>query len=292
MERKIRLLNPDEIEVRVNQVKAKGASALLYKTARVDYEILDETFGSENWQVDYQEIKGNLYCTVSIWDEKKGQWIRKTNCGIESREDGNGNEKKGEASDAVKRAGTVVGIGRELYSSPFIWLTVPTAKDGNKYIISNGTDKEGKPIPSFDKYEVAEIGYDAKRRINALRIVNSRTKETVYTFGIGTTQNAKQAAKTADKAKSKAEPKAETTATDAVPPVEQPVYDFKAAYMAFVQKHGLTQEQFFEWKKKAAADPETHVPSKSLKNFTPDEWRDMLGTMDMLAKAGFFEIVA
>ena len=72
MER-FRLLNPDDIEVKVKQITKNGALALLYKTARVDYEILDETLGADNWQCDYTEIKGNLYCTISIWSPEKGQ---------------------------------------------------------------------------------------------------------------------------------------------------------------------------------------------------------------------------
>lgn len=104
MER-FRLLTADDIEVKVKKVQANGAVLLLYKTARTDMDILDESVGAENWTDDYKEIKGNLYCAISIYEKEKGQWISKWDCGIESREDGDGNEKKGEASDAFKRAG-------------------------------------------------------------------------------------------------------------------------------------------------------------------------------------------
>ena len=116
----MRLLKADEIEVKIKQVKETGLVALLYKTARTDMDILDDTYGAENWQCEYEEIKGNMYCKIGIWSEKRNQWIWKQDCGIESREDGEGNEKKGEASDAFKRAGFKWGIGRELYTSPFI----------------------------------------------------------------------------------------------------------------------------------------------------------------------------
>ena len=56
MNRKFRLLNENDIEVRVKKVTEKGAVALLYKTARVDMDILDETVGPENWTDDYKEI--------------------------------------------------------------------------------------------------------------------------------------------------------------------------------------------------------------------------------------------
>ena len=110
---KIRNLLPEEYECRVNTIKANGLSLLLYKNARTDMNILDEVFGQDNWCDDYKEVKGNLYCGISV--KTKDGWITKWDCGIESR--GNdGNEKKGEASDAFKRAGTKWGIGRELYT--------------------------------------------------------------------------------------------------------------------------------------------------------------------------------
>ena len=111
MEKKIRCLKPNEIEIRVQQVSEKGVQLLLYKDSRCDKRILDETFGINGWKNRYEEIKGNLFCTISIWDDGKKQWIDKSDCGIESN--GNdGNEKKGDASDSFKRAGFNVGIGR------------------------------------------------------------------------------------------------------------------------------------------------------------------------------------
>lgn len=115
-----RELNANEIEVRVGTVKkGVGFSLLLYKNARCDMSILDETFSAFGWQCDYKEVKGNLYCGIGIASDKGYIW--KWDCGIESKEN-EGNEKKGEASDAFKRAGFKWGIGRELYTSPFIWV--------------------------------------------------------------------------------------------------------------------------------------------------------------------------
>ena len=126
-----RLLRADEIEVKIKQVSKNGAVALLYKTARTDMTVLDEVYGAEKWTVDYKEIKGNLYCGIGIYTENTGL-VWKWDCGIESREDGEGNQKKGEASDAFKRAGFKWGIGRELYTAPFMFLSVPTEEDDNK----------------------------------------------------------------------------------------------------------------------------------------------------------------
>lgn len=172
MER-FRLLTADDIEVKVKQVSAKGAVLLLYKTARTDMDILDETVGAENWKDDYKEIKGNLYCAISIYDKEKSEWIEKWDCGIESREDGDGNEKKGEASDAFKRAGFRWGIGRELYTSPFVWVPAENMTI-EQY---NGKHKTN------DRFSVKSISYDANRRVNQLTIVNDKTRKVVYTFG-------------------------------------------------------------------------------------------------------------
>ena len=76
MENKIRALNASEIEVKIKQITDKGAVILLYKTARVDMDILDETFGIGNWQTDYKEIKGNLYCGIGIRTLDK-DWVWK-----------------------------------------------------------------------------------------------------------------------------------------------------------------------------------------------------------------------
>ena len=129
---KIRLLDADEIECRVKKVTEKGAIILLYKTARTDMDLLDETFGAENWQCNYKEIKENLYCGIGVNVNNNLVW--KWDCGIESREDDDGNQKKGEASDSFKRAGFKWGIGRELYTAPFIFISAEkmTIIDGKK----------------------------------------------------------------------------------------------------------------------------------------------------------------
>ena len=94
----IRLLRPDDIEVRIQSVNKGGARLLLYKNARVDMAILDETFGPMNWQ--RKHCRDNQNCIVSVWDETKGQWIEKEDTGTES----NMEARKGLASDSFKRA--------------------------------------------------------------------------------------------------------------------------------------------------------------------------------------------
>lgn len=121
----MRALKADEIEVRVGTVGQKGVTMLLYKNARVDRQILDETFGQLNWQDKYSENKGNLFCSIGVYDADKKEWVWKEDCGTESQTE----KEKGEASDAFKRAGFRWGIGIELYTSPFIFLPVATEAD-------------------------------------------------------------------------------------------------------------------------------------------------------------------
>lgn len=170
----IRLLKSDEIEVKVKQITQNGAIALLYKTARVDMQILDETFGVMNWETDYKEIKGNLYCGIGIRENEEKPFIWKWDCGIESREDDEGNQKKGEASDAFKRAGFKVGIGRELYSAPFIFLKVSVVEDKGKYKLAD----------RFQTFFVKEIEYDEQRSIKRLVICDNKYNQ-VFSYGFG-----------------------------------------------------------------------------------------------------------
>ena len=79
----IRLLTANEIECRVQTVKNNGCSVLLYKDARCDMRILDETFGVLGWQRTHELINGNLFCNVSVWDQDKGFWIVKQDVGTE-----------------------------------------------------------------------------------------------------------------------------------------------------------------------------------------------------------------
>lgn len=170
---KFRTLKESEIECRVKTCTEKGAVILLYKTARTDMDILDETVGPENWESDYKEIKGNLYCGIGIrFENRPAVW--KWDCGIESREDSDGNQKKGEASDAFKRAGVKWGIGRELYTGPFIFITA------DKLNLKN-TEYNGKAkYNTYDTFFVEKIAYDDDNRISGLCIRNDSTKKRVF----------------------------------------------------------------------------------------------------------------
>lgn len=161
-DKSIRLLTADEIECRVGTISEKGVSLLLYKDARADMKILDEVFGAFGWKRTHLLIGGNLYCCVEIYDEQKQQWISKMDVGTESYTE----KEKGQASDSFKRACVSWGIGRELYTAPFIWLAankVNIQPKGDKYI-------------TYDKFRVKEIEYNDNREITGLTILNQDAK--------------------------------------------------------------------------------------------------------------------
>ena len=170
--KEIRKLKANEIDCRVSQVSEKGLSLLLYKDARADMKVLDETFGAMNWKRSHQLIGDRLYCTVEVFDFDKQEWVAKQDVGTES----NAEAEKGQASDSFKRACTNFGIGRELYTAPFIWVAA------DKATITKG--KTGKPA-CYDKFAVADIAYDTNGDISKLKIVNLTKKIGVYQYGYG-----------------------------------------------------------------------------------------------------------
>ena len=166
MEKKtIRLLKAEEIECRVSTVNEKGVTLLLYKEARVDQKILDEAFGPFGWQRSHQNIDGNLYCTVSVYDKETNTWISKQDVGSTNFAE----KEKSQASDSFKRACVNWGIGRELYTAPFIWIPADKADIRQK----------GDKFYCNDSFSVSSIGYSEDREITELKIVNGKGN-TVY----------------------------------------------------------------------------------------------------------------
>lgn len=176
MERgQIRLLKANEIECRISTINAKGLSLLLYKDARVDQRILDETFGVFGWKRSHQCIDGNLYCTVEILDKQSGEWVAKQDVGTT----GYTEKEKSQASDSFKRACFNWGIGRELYSAPFIWIPagkVAIQSKDNKYCC-------------YDRFVVTSIEYNSDREIIALVIENDKG-QVLYELKASSTGNA------------------------------------------------------------------------------------------------------
>lgn len=166
---KPRLLKASEIDCRVQRVTKKGCQLLLYKDARCDMAILDEAFGEMNWQRSHEFKNGRNYCTVSVYDPERKEWISREDIGTPS----NTEQQKGEASDAFKRACVNFGIGRELYTSPYIWIPLEDSElksENDRYSLAWGLS-----------FRVSEIFY-YNREICGLTIVDNHNKER-FEFG-------------------------------------------------------------------------------------------------------------
>ena len=122
--------------------------------------LLDEVVGPMNWK--RQHTRDNANCIVSLWDDDKKEWVSKEDTGSES----NTEAEKGLASDSFKRACFNWGIGRELYTAPFIWIS------------ADKCNLNGKRC--YDKFRVTNIHYDEARNIDGLVIINEKTNQIVF----------------------------------------------------------------------------------------------------------------
>ena len=221
-------LRADEIDVRIAMVKDKGISLLLYKDARCDMNILDETVGAFNWQRSHS--RDNANCTVSIWDSEKAQWICKEDVGTES----NTEAQKGLASDSFKRACFNWGIGRELYTAPFIWVKA-----------ENCNLDKGK---CYDKFSVQSITIKDKKIIG-LSILNDTTGKVVFTMGKTATATAqpKATAKATPKKAAPVTPAAAEPTPEPEPETELPfeitTETYRDKFRAYKNEHSITDKQ-------------------------------------------------
>jgi hypothetical protein len=161
------LLKPNEVSVRVAQILngiGVGGIFLLYANARTVMDRLDKEYTQKGWQSSFAGVNGVLYCTISVWDKEKKQWVSKSNAGEKS----NISAEKGEASDAFKRAATMWGIGRELYTAPFIWIKLnpdETVSRKGKLVLTNNAH-----------FSVKKLEYDENNQIKSLDIVDKTGK--------------------------------------------------------------------------------------------------------------------
>ena len=232
---KFRTLRADEIDCRIAQIKKDGSglSLLLYKDARCDQNILDETVGPMNWQRHH--TRDNRNCIVSIYDDEKKEWIEKEDTGTES----NTEREKGLASDSFKRACFNWGIGRELYTAPFIWIPA------EKCNIS-------KDLKCFDRFTVQGIGY-TDGVITGLVIKNQKTSKICYTFGTITEEAPEKPEQPDDEPESESFPKPNNT-VPSVPPVQDVKAYIDRELLTMTAAYGfespaLTLKKFTEWRK-------------------------------------------
>ena len=164
---KFRLLRADEIDCRISTCNQYGVGLLLYKDARCDQNILDETVGAFNWQ--RKHTRDNANCIVSIWDDTKKQWIEKEDTGTESFTE----KEKGLASDSFKRACFNWGIGRELYTAPSMFIFKKDLKTLEEVIQGNF-----KKWTCKDIFKVTDIQY-IDDKIVYVKVLNLKTDKEI-----------------------------------------------------------------------------------------------------------------
>lgn len=160
---KFPLLTKDDIEVRIGQLNKEQtkASLLLYQDARCGMKYLDLVVGVNNWQKKYYEVRGLVICSLGInvnYDEpnKEPYWIWKDDTGSA----GTIEEEKSIVSDSFKRCCVCVGLARELYTSPTIWVDIKS---------------------KYDKFKVLDIQYNDDREIKSIVIGNEKG-EPVFSY--------------------------------------------------------------------------------------------------------------
>ena len=108
-------LTQDEIVWKI-QSFTKGTSpktiVVPYIDNRAVMNRLDNCFGAENWSSSFTELKDGIKCTLTINGVSKEDGADVTS--IEPT--------KGGISDAMKRAATQWGLGRELYDYPRVFV--------------------------------------------------------------------------------------------------------------------------------------------------------------------------
>lgn len=165
-----RKLQAKEISCRVQQINENGLSLLLYITSRAAMNLLDDTFGPLMWKRESKEVNGEERCVVSVYNSEIREWISRDDVGTASYTE----KEKGRASDAFKRACVNFGIGRELYSAPYIWITNAQATIKKKAV------KDRDVYYTYDKFAVKSITYNGKGEIDSLEIYNTTQGEVVY----------------------------------------------------------------------------------------------------------------
>lgn len=148
----IRLLKATEIELRPQCIKDGKCTLVPFIDSRSASSLLDETYGKENWNLEYKAVNDAIYGRLSIWDEENQRYVYREDTG----EEANISKDKSLASDILKRLIVRFGVS-ELYTAPRI--TIPDDGYGNT------------------GYKVSEIEYNEYREICHLVIVNRFGKE-------------------------------------------------------------------------------------------------------------------
>lgn len=191
-----RNLLENEIEIKVIDCTLNEVMLGLYTKPQVVYELMNETYGSNNWTSEHTVIpKGDglvvMLCKISIYDEERQRWISRDDVGEPI---GTLYPDKTQSTDAFKRACAQFGVAKELKTmpEPIVCRTFIPAKDKNNNEIKingfqqtktliNVTAEENGSLSCHDHFSIVQYLLDEKRNICALCIKDDTTGERIFT---------------------------------------------------------------------------------------------------------------
>lgn len=157
----------DVVSFKPQVVKGNRALAVAFIDARDVQNRLDEVFGPEGWQDEYEVLpNGSVICRLSARLDEG--WVTKSDVGSPSDQPDVGDKLKAAFSDSLKRAGIKWGIGRYLYSLGMQWRDFDPVK-------KQFTDKPQMPafaIPTKNTLvtNATTVNVDAPRAVAAAAV--------------------------------------------------------------------------------------------------------------------------
>lgn len=191
-----RKLKEEEIMVKVSNVTNSEVTLVLYTKPTIVTNIMDETFGPENWEVDHTVVaKGNgqiaMICKVTVWDTDLNRKISRTDVGEPVGINGG---DKSQATDALKRACALFGVAKELKTMPeaiVVRSTSPKVDASGNPVLLNGfptsedliniTANDDGTFSCHDVFSIVQYLTDEQGNISALCIQDETTKHRVFT---------------------------------------------------------------------------------------------------------------
>jgi len=147
-------LTKEMVGVRINTIQNTQsgyyANLLLHQEPRASMKVMDELY--PGWQRTHQEIGGQMFCTISVFDKELGTWISRQDVGSA----GEFEKDKSKATDSFKRAVVnFVPALRALYYAPQIRIKL------NDNEVSQGNTGNYR---CYTKFVATELAFDFEKQ--------------------------------------------------------------------------------------------------------------------------------
>lgn len=143
--------SPDQLLVKVSNFNEDKTWAMLvrYLPHPIVADRLDEVDPAWSSEITHSEWRDDVEGKPSVFTS-----VRLTIMGVSRENSGQGKDPKAAASDAFKRAATLFGVGRYLYSGPKVWVECDPNDRYRKYTIedyeaaSSGSSSKSAKVPA------------------------------------------------------------------------------------------------------------------------------------------------